>query len=526
MMEELLERGHGLEEEGSLEAANEVFDNVMLSYPDQVAAMFSWASFKVRVCPGEVAQDQVLAAQVHDAMVRCAEIAENKCVNNQGSVSEDDLVQASAIFGLLGVFMSRLVGDLEMAVESFEKSLKYNAANVDTLYCYATFLDQGCQQTERACELYEKLLKIDPHHVTAINNYSAMLIELSRGQTGSARESTLEKAKGLLTVAQGLAPGFPAYNIACVAATRLTYCTPEERQRNLAECRRWLLTALETGGIPDVEALKSDDDLEIVRNTEWFRGLIGRIELSDENFMIPFDNKTIVLKEMVDRKDNNTGKTNGIEGTTGWTIWNSSYVTLRYIEELLSRKDSVFGSRGWWQGRKVLDLSAGLGLLGAACNKLGAEVTMTDIGARQLESLWLNASLNDSSENPIHCQELPWGDNVALDKLLLERGPFDLVLASDLIYIAIRDQIQAAFHDTLGKLLQTSGDVLLVFEERVCSQEKTIINNLAEIAVINNLEVKDSYVMDLQDENNDGLFGTLQMHEKPTIHLLHLVKRQ
>ena len=45
-------------------------------------------------------------------------------------------------------------------------------------------------------------------------------------------------------------------------------------------------------------------------------------------------------------------------GTTGWTVWNASFVLLRYLEK---HQATLL------QGKSVLDVSGGLGLLAFAC---------------------------------------------------------------------------------------------------------------------------------------------------------------
>ena len=79
------------------------------------------------------------------------------------------------------------------------------------------------------------------------------------------------------------------------------------------------------------------------------------------------------------------------------------------------------------RGKRVLELGCGLGVPSIAAARAGAEVLATDADPDALALLDRNAEANDA---PLETALIKWSEADAL----LERGPFDLVLASDVLY--------------------------------------------------------------------------------------------
>lgn len=79
-------------------------------------------------------------------------------------------------------------------------------------------------------------------------------------------------------------------------------------------------------------------------------------------------------------------------------------------------------------GRRVVELGCGLGVPSMAAARAGAEVLATDAREEPLELLARNAAANGVR---VETMVADWYDPAEL----LERGPFDLALASDLIYL-------------------------------------------------------------------------------------------
>jgi predicted nicotinamide N-methyase len=78
-------------------------------------------------------------------------------------------------------------------------------------------------------------------------------------------------------------------------------------------------------------------------------------------------------------------------------------------------------------GRRVIELGCGLGVPSLAAARKGAAILATDADPEALELLERNARANDLA---VGTALVEWADAEAL----VDRGPFDLVLASDVLY--------------------------------------------------------------------------------------------
>ena len=79
------------------------------------------------------------------------------------------------------------------------------------------------------------------------------------------------------------------------------------------------------------------------------------------------------------------------------------------------------------RGRRVLELGCGLGLPSVVAALAGGRVLATDWAADALAFVAANAQRNDAQVETLRCA---WADL----EPLLARGPFDLVLAADVLY--------------------------------------------------------------------------------------------
>jgi predicted nicotinamide N-methyase len=78
-------------------------------------------------------------------------------------------------------------------------------------------------------------------------------------------------------------------------------------------------------------------------------------------------------------------------------------------------------------GRRIVELGCGLALPSIAASRLGATALATDADPKALELATRNARLNDAR---IEVAAIDWN----APGELLERAPFDLVLAADVLY--------------------------------------------------------------------------------------------
>lgn len=90
------------------------------------------------------------------------------------------------------------------------------------------------------------------------------------------------------------------------------------------------------------------------------------------------------------------------------------------------------------QGKRVLEIGAGLGLCGIVARWLGGEVTLNDYQPDALEFALWNASQNGIRD--IHTLLADW-------RRFPDVAPFDIVIAADILY-------ERHLHDSLRKVLQ------------------------------------------------------------------------
>jgi predicted nicotinamide N-methyase len=115
----------------------------------------------------------------------------------------------------------------------------------------------------------------------------------------------------------------------------------------------------------------------------------------------------------------------------------------------------MIGSRAL-RGARTLELGCGLGLVSVAAAGAGARVTATDWSAESLRFTERNAALNGVELETLFCD---W----AHPSPVLERAPWDLVLASDVLYEARNCEMLAELLPRLG------GEVLLADPDRLTS---------------------------------------------------------
>jgi hypothetical protein len=100
-------------------------------------------------------------------------------------------------------------------------------------------------------------------------------------------------------------------------------------------------------------------------------------------------------------------------------------------------------------------------------------VTSCDIALQlpQLERNVMSAGL----ESRVKIEPFYWGESI---QHLTARGGFDLILASDIVFIAIRDGITDKLAASLRELTQHCHRLLFVFEERLPDEEQEFMELL------------------------------------------------
>ncbi|KAJ4846830.1 hypothetical protein Tsubulata_004627 [Turnera subulata] len=144
-------------------------------------------------------------------------------------------------------------------------------------------------------------------------------------------------------------------------------------------------------------------------------------------------NQKLTVHELEDVYDSVTG-----HAFTGSWLWNSALFLSRWLASSHPHHIDL-------QGKKVLELGAGVGLPGLAAARLGASrVVLTDI-APLLPVLLRNVEVNGLGDR-VEVKELSWGSDESLSRIG-GSGEFDVVLMSDVFF----DQEEVA---KLGRTLK------------------------------------------------------------------------
>jgi len=259
----------------------------------------------------------------------------------------------------------------------------------------------------------------------------------------------------------------------------------------------------------------------------------------------------------------------GVGHCTGDVIWESAYVAARFVEDAERLPRDVLlgeaaqgaaapaaagGAKGAVRRPRILDLSAGTGLVGISCACLGAHVVMSDYGAAGkllLENnIAANADAIAAAGGVCEAYDYAWGDGIddgagksgsgaaaaAAAPPLLTRAPFDLVMCVDCVFIGVRDSIMHLLLRTLVALCPPpSGDgrdslarrpqLVLAWKVRVEEKEAAFLAELAQHFELEEVAREQLCYKDFDrrvcadgagsdsDASSDGGMGSLFYHE-------------
>eukprot|EP01043_Picozoa_sp_COSAG02_P063188 COSAG02_NODE_8893_length_2406_cov_1.256610_2_plen_297_part_00 len=144
----------------------------------------------------------------------------------------------------------------------------------------------------------------------------------------------------------------------------------------------------------------------------------------------------------------------------GHKIWPSAHTL---IAHLAARDDLA--------GKRVVELGCGVGLVGVAVAALGARTVLTDRDAHVLSQAAANIDLNqtalDKTGGSAVTFRLDWRDDAALQQLTHLHGPFDMIVASDVLYSASMFPSLLQTIDTLSTVApQLTTTTLLAYPDR------------------------------------------------------------
>eukprot|EP00545_Synedropsis_sp_CCMP1620_P007835 CAMPEP_0119011546 /NCGR_PEP_ID=MMETSP1176-20130426/5750_1 /TAXON_ID=265551 /ORGANISM="Synedropsis recta cf, Strain CCMP1620" /LENGTH=227 /DNA_ID=CAMNT_0006964393 /DNA_START=51 /DNA_END=734 /DNA_ORIENTATION=- len=191
--------------------------------------------------------------------------------------------------------------------------------------------------------------------------------------------------------------------------------------------------------------------------------------------------------------------------TTGWMTWNASVALIDYLQSPHCKNDDI-GSHNI-----MADLSTGNGLVALAAAYLGASsVVATEVPSCSALTR-VNVECNPTVKDLIQVKDYLWGDDTCPIQ------GCDLVLACDLLFIAIRDSIYEQLHKALVDICKGNKKLLFAYEERIVNKEQAFMANIAK-------ELKVEAVPDDHIEvTNDG---DDMFYEPPSIRMYFLTMKK
>jgi len=166
-------------------------------------------------------------------------------------------------------------------------------------------------------------------------------------------------------------------------------------------------------------------------------------------------------------------------GSTGFMIWNAALVTRAFLlkERLNKPRASPL---------KVLDVSSGNGYLALTAACMGADCIATEF---HLAYKLLQKNCEDNIEvlrssggGRMRTVEYKWGDPIDsfTSKFDEDLQTFDMVIFSDLLYIAFRDDIEDIFLNSILALVpaDSKAELVFCFERRKYEREEAFLARL------------------------------------------------
>jgi len=158
-------------------------------------------------------------------------------------------------------------------------------------------------------------------------------------------------------------------------------------------------------------------------------------------------------------------------------LWKASHALCRWLSQ---GQDA--SALAVVKGRRVLELGAGCGLVGICCARLGAEVTLTDLGY-VIPFTRSNVKLNSLPDTSV--RELAWGEDV---RQQFPRGSFDVIIGSDIIYYA---HLHRPLLVALLQLVGEGTEVVISHAHRYGQQNETWRSHMDAYFTIEHLHVDD-----------------------------------
>jgi Lysine methyltransferase len=244
------------------------------------------------------------------------------------------------------------------------------------------------------------------------------------------------------------------------------------------------------------------------------------MSINDENNTVMLTNGSVIHLH---------SEPQSLASTTGWVTWNASLAVIRYLErqndkdEDNNNDDNITNSNNnenttvmiAVKGRRMADLSTGNGLVALAMAYMGAaSVVATEVPA----CLALTRANMEQNNPKIHPTVLSsqkvldysWGD---------ETCPIqgcDLVIGSDLLFIAIRDCIYDQLRKTLIDICAANKMLLFCYEERILDKEQAFMRDLEHHLQVHSVP---------EEQIDVGSDSTDMFYEPPSIRMYILTAK-
>lgn len=167
------------------------------------------------------------------------------------------------------------------AYQGFASVINGNLMFSEALYHWGFGLlhEARSKQPEEAIEIYEDAIAKFSFCLLTNSNYLGAAIdggvafmELARISPEQGRGELYKLAEDFFEKAGEIQKGSAAYNLACIYALR----ADEDA------CQQALQKAKEFGSLPDAQAILVDDDMENVKQTQWFKAFIEALQAQPE----------------------------------------------------------------------------------------------------------------------------------------------------------------------------------------------------------------------------------------------------